>query len=62
MKVKTHLDKLEKTQSKIERKKFRKMSGNSLLKKMILERFDEDLPFFKFKYDFKGAAKLYFMD
>ena len=51
-KVKTHLDKLEKIQSKIKRKKLRNMSTNSLLKKMVLERFDEHLPFFKVKYDF----------
>ena len=36
MKVKTHLDKLEKIQSKIKRKKLRKISANSLLKKMVL--------------------------
>ena len=52
LKVKTHLDKLEKIQSKIKRKKLRNMSTNSLLKKMVLERFDEHLPFFKVKYDF----------
>ena len=54
LKVKTHLDKLEKIQSKIKRKKLRNMSTNSLLKKMVLERFDEHLPFFKFKYDFNA--------
>ena len=52
LKVKTHVDKLEKIQSKIKRKKLRNMSTNSLLKKMVLERFDEHLPFFKVKYDF----------
>ena len=31
----------------------RKMSINSLFKKMILERFNEHLLFFKFRYDFK---------
>ena len=54
LKVKTHLDKPEKIQSKIKRKKLRNMSTNSLLKKMVLERFDEHLPFFKFKYDFSA--------
>ena len=54
LKVKIHLDKLEKIQSKIKWKKLRNMSTNSLLKKMVLERFDEHLPFFKFKYDFSA--------
>ena len=54
LKVKTHLDKPEKIQSKIKRKKLRNMSTNSLLKKMVLERFDEQLPFFKFKHDFNA--------
>ena len=43
LKVKTHFEKLEKIQSKIKRKKLRNMSANSLLKKMVLERFDEHL-------------------
>ena len=61
-KVKTHLDKLEKIQSKIKRKKLRNMSTNSLLKKMVLERFDEHLPFFKFKYDFNAFCYSKFPD
>ena len=61
-KVKTHLDKLEKIQSKIKRKKLRNMSTNSLLKKMVLERFDEHLPFFKFKYDFNAFCYSRFPD
>ena len=61
-KVKTHLDKLEKIQSKIKRKKLRNMSTNSLLKKMVLERFDEHLPFFKFKYDFNAFCYSKFRD
>ena len=36
----------------IKRKKLRNMSTNSLLEKLVLERFDKQLPFFKFKYDF----------
>ena len=51
-KNKAYLDKLEKIQSKIKRKKLRNISANPLLKKMILERFDEHLPFFKFKFKF----------
>ena len=62
LKVKTHLDKLEKIQSKIKRKKLRNMSTNSLLKKMVLERFDEHLPFFKFKYDFNAFCYSKFPD
>ena len=54
LKAKTHLDKLEKIQSKIKRKKLRNMSTKSLLKKMVLERFNEHLPFLKFKYDFNA--------
>ena len=37
----THFDKLEKIQSKIKWKKLRNMSTNSLLKKMVFERFDK---------------------
>ena len=54
LKVKTHLDKFEKIQSKIKRKKLRNISTNSLLKKMVLESFDEHLLFFKLKYDFNA--------
>ena len=62
LKVKTHLDKLEKIQSKFKRKKLRNMSTNSLLKKMVLERFVEHLPFFKFKYDFNAFCYSKFPD
>ena len=62
LKVKIHLDKLEKIQSKIKWKKLRNMSTNSLLKKMVLERFDEHLPFFKFKYDFNAFCYSKFRD
>ena len=62
LKVKIHLDKLEKIQSKIKWKKLRNMSTNSLLKKMVLERFDEHLPFFKFKYDFNAFSYSKFPD
>ena len=62
LKVKTHLDKLEKIQSKFKRKKLRNMSTNSLLKKMVLERFDEHLLFFKFKYDFNAFCYSKFPD
>ena len=42
--------------------KLRNMSTNSLLKKMFLERFDEHLPFFKFKYDFNAFCYSKFPD
>ena len=54
LKVKTHLDKLEKIHCKIKWKTLRNMSTNWLLKKIILERFAEHLPFSKFKYDFNA--------
>ena len=38
------------------------MSTNPLLKKMVLERFDEHLPFFKFKYDFNAFCYSKFPD
>ena len=53
LKVK-YLDKYEKIQSKIKRKRSRNMSTSFLLKKMVLERLDKYLPFFKFKYDFNA--------
>ena len=62
MKVKTHLDKLEKIQSKIKRKKLRKIPTTSLLKKMVFERFYEHLPVFKFKYDFSAFCYSKFPD
>ena len=62
LKVKTHLDKLEKIQSKIKWQKLRNMSTNSLLKKMVLESFDEHLLFFKFKYDFNAFCYSKFPD
>ena len=60
LKVKTHLDKPENIQSKIKRKKLRNMSTNSLHKKVVRERFDEHLPFFKFKYDLEQNVVLNF--
>ena len=62
LKVKTHLDKLEEISSKIKPKKLRKISTNSILKKRVLERFDEDHPFFKFKYDFNAFCYTKFPD
>ena len=62
LKVKTHLDKLEKIQPKTKWKKLRNMSSNQLIKKVVLEGFDEDLPFFKFKYDFDAFCYSKFPD
>ena len=62
LKVKILLDKLEKFQAKIQWKKLRKMSANLLLKKMVLERFNEHLPFFKFKYGFNAFCYCKFPD
>ena len=62
MKVKTHFDKLEKIQSKIKLKKLKNMSRNALLKKLVLERFDEHLPSFKLKYDFHEFCYSKFID
>ena len=62
LKVKINLDKLMNIQSKIKRRKLRNKSTNSSLKKMVLERFDEHLPFFKFKYDFSAFCYSKFPD
>ena len=62
LKVKTHLDKLDEIQSTIKWKKLRNMSTNSLLKKMVHERFDEHLPIFKFKCDFNAFCYSKFPD
>ena len=43
LKVKAHLDKLEKIQSKVKWKKLRKMCSNSLLDEIFLERFVKHL-------------------
>ena len=52
VKVRNHLDKIEKEQAKTKRKKLASLSRNSHLKRMVLERFDEHLPHFQFKSDF----------
>ena len=44
------------------KKSIRKISTNSLLKKMVFERFDKHLPFFKFKYDFNAFCYSKFPD
>ena len=52
VKVRNHLDKIEKEQTKTKRKKLASLSRNSDLKRMVLERFDEHFPHFQFKSDF----------
>ena len=41
VKVRNHLDKIEKEQAKTKRKKLASLSRNSHLKRMVLEPFDE---------------------
>ena len=52
IKVRSHLDKIEKKHEKFKRKKLSSLSRNSSLKKMVFERFNEHLPHFQFKSDF----------
>ena len=52
VKVRNHLDKIEKEQAKTKRKKLASLSRSSHLKRMVLEGFDEHLPHFQFKSDF----------
>ena len=52
VKVRGHLDKIEQEQQRIKQKKLSTLSGNSSLKKMVFERFNEHLPHFQFKVDF----------
>ena len=52
VKVRGHLGKIEKEQQRIKQKKLSTLSGNSSLKKMVFERFNEHLPHFQFKADF----------
>ena len=52
VKVRGHLDKVEKEQQRIKQKKLSTLSSNSSLKKMVFERFNEHLPHFQFKADF----------
>ena len=52
VKVRGHLDKVEKEQQRIKQKKLSNLSGNSSFKKMVFERFNEHLPHFQFKADF----------
>ena len=46
VKVRNHLDQIEKEQAKTKRKTLASSSINSHLKRMVLELFDEHLPYF----------------
>ena len=48
-KFRSHLDKTEKEQEKVKRRKLFTLSRNSSLKKMVSERFNEHLIHFQFK-------------
>ena len=52
VKVRNHLDKIEKEPAKTKRKKLASLSRNSHLKRMVLQRFDEHLHHFQFNSDF----------
>ena len=51
-KLRFHLDRVEKKQQKVQLKKLRSLSPNSLYKKLLIERFYEHLPHFRFKLKF----------
>ena len=51
-KLRFHLDRVEKKQQKIKLRKLRSLSPNSVYKKLLIERFYEHLPHFRFKLDF----------
>ena len=52
IKIRSHPDKIEKVQEKVKRKMLSSLSGNSSVKKMVFERFNEYLPHFQFKSHF----------
>ena len=51
IKIRSHLDKIEKEQEKVKWKKLSSLSRYSSFKKMVLERFNEHLPHFHFRSD-----------
>ena len=51
-KIRSHLDKIENKQEKVERKNLSSLSRKLSLKKMVFERFNEHLPHFQFKSNF----------
>ena len=52
LKLRFHLDRVENKQQKIKLKKLRSLSPSSVYKKLLIERFYEHLPHFRFKLDF----------
>ena len=52
IKVRSHLDEIEKEQEKVKWKNVSSLSRNLSLKKMVFERCNEHLPHFQFKSDF----------
>ena len=59
VKVRKHLDKIEKEEAKTKRRTLPSLSRNSHLKRMVLERFDEHLPIFNLSRTFFRVAVLY---
>ena len=51
-KLRFHLDRVEKKQQKVKLKKLRSLSPNCVYKKLIIERFYEHLPHFRFNLEF----------
>ena len=51
VKVRSHLDKIEKEQENVKPKKLSSISRNSSLKKVVFERLSKQLPHFQFKSD-----------
>ena len=51
-KLRFHLDRVETKQQKVKLKKLRSLSPNSVCKKLLIERFYEHLPHFRFKLEF----------
>ena len=47
-KLRFHLDRVEKKQQKVKLKKLRSLSPNSVCKKLLIERFYEHSPHFRF--------------
>ena len=51
-KLSFHLDRVERKHQKVKLKKLRSLSPNSVFKKLLIERFYQHLPHFRFKRDF----------
>ena len=51
-KLRFHLDRVEEKQQRIKLRKLRSLCPNSVYKKLLIERFYEHLPHFRFKLEF----------